>query len=516
MNVRSPMAAEIKSRKDRLARNSIFSLLSWAIPIVPAFIVTPIIVKGLGTEVYGVLVIILSFTTYFFAIGVGKLTTKFVAEYLAAGETEKIPDIISSAMILSLLLGTAGSGIAALFSRTIVTDVLLISPEYAESAVIGLYLACATILLTMISQVFQFVIMGFQRFDRYLLITNIGNLLWSAGSVLLVLYGYGLIALLVLNAATAAVVGIVSYLIFRSLLPQFRFTWRVNARSWNAVWRYGASILGYQLFGSVLLLFERGWIMRKFGPEALTHYSVPMALAIYIHLLVSSILLAVFPMFNELLQDRNKLTLLYQKSTKLILSIIVFLLVSSIACGFVFLQLWLSPAFAAASYWLLVIHVLTFSLLALSTIIWQVAESFDHARLNALTTFVWMAVSVPLIVVLSGSYGTYGAAAARLMGVLVFIPLLLFVEARFLGGVFWKFWGQVAWRVTLAAALTFALERIVLTNLPAVWGTLVAAVGLGGVLYLSVLMLTGLFSADEKQMLRNLFGRFGAVYPGAP
>ncbi len=501
------MAGDNETRQRRLAKNGAYSLLSWLAPLIPTFVVTPIVVKALGNEMYGVYVVILGFISYFFTFGIGKAASKYVAEYRASGESEKISDIISSTILLSGILGTVGTVGIALFARLIVSDVLLISEPLQNTAVIALYLACANILLSMLSQIFQFVLQGLQRFDRFLLLTNLNSLLISVGSVALVLNGFGILALLNWTLIAAAVVGILSFLTARRLLPEYRFRFVVSRESWNLVWRYSASIIAYQVFGNLLLLFERGWIMRKFGAEALTFYVVPMTLGMYIHLFTSSLVLAMFPVFNELLREKEKLVTLYKKSTKLILTLVAFALVSAIVCGRMFLGIWMNEDFASVSYSILVVHVITFSLLAMMTIVWQVAESFRFASLNAIVTLAWMATAIPLMAVLSNGNDTLGVALGRFFGVLVFIPMLLFVEKRFLGGVFWSFWAGSLLRVLIAAGAAGAIEWALLHYFTGRWSLFLISVSAGFAAYCLSLFVIGHITKDDRTIIRGILAR---------
>lgn len=498
------MAAENDTRQRRLFKNGAYSLLSWLVPLIPTFVVTPIVVKGLGNEIYGVYVVILGFISYFFTFGIGKAAAKYVAEYRASGETEKISDIISSTIILSGILGAIGTIGIAFFAPFIVADVLLISEPLQNTAVVALYLACANILLSMMSQIFQFVLQGLQRFDRFLLLTNLNSLFISIGSVGLVLNGFGILALLYWTLFAAIVVGILSFLTARKLLPEFTFRITVSREAWNSVWRYSLSIIAYQVFGNLLLLFERGWIMRKFGAEALTYYVVPMTLGMYIHLFTSSLVLALFPMFNELLGEKEKLVILYKKSTKLILTLVAFALVSAIVCGRMFLGIWMNEEFSSISYSLLVIHVITFSLLAMMTIVWQVAESFRFAGLNAVVTLAWMVIAVPLMAVLSSGFNTQGIALARGLGVLVFIPMLLFVEKRFLGGVFWGFWAGTLSRVCFAAAVAATVEWALMHYFTGRWLLFLVSITVGFAAYCFTLIAVGYFEKEDRTILRGI------------
>lgn len=501
------MPADIPNKRERLLKNSLYGLFSWLFPILPTIVATPIIVKGIGNEQYGLYVIIIGFISYFFTTGIGKIAAKYVAEYRSTGETDKISAIISSTVLLSLSLCLIGTAVVIVFSRNIVVDVLLIPAALQNEAVTGLYLACATIVSVTLGQTFQFVLQGLQRFDRYLLITNLSSLLSGIGGIVLVLNGFGVVALLYLNLFTTAAIGLIAFFLAVKLLPEFRFSFRIGRESWRAVYRYAASIIAYQAFGNILLLFERGWIMRKFGAGSLTYYAVPMTLAMYIHLFTGSLVLALFPMVNELLGQKDKLATLYQKSTKIILTLIVFAVVSAVAGGRLFLGLWLGDEFAESSYLLLVIHVFTFAVLAMSTIVWQVAESFRSAGLNAFAAFAWMAISVPLMIILSNEWETAGVALARLVGVFVYVPLIFYVEKQFLGSSHWRFWGFVSSRVALAGILAFLAEWLIVSELGRSWLSFIFAIAAGFLCYLCVLLIIGFFDDDEKQLVKNLLAR---------
>ncbi len=502
------METEIPNRRRRLFKNSLYGLFSWLFPIFPTLIVTPILIKSLGSEIYGLYIIILGFVSYFFTAGLGKVGAKYVAEYRATGETEKISDIISATIILSVSLSLAGTAAIAIFARILVSDILVIPPDLQDTAVTALYLACAVIMAGTMSLIFQMLLQGLQRFDRFLLVTNLGSLLLSLGSIAIVFFGWGILAILVWTLAVTVSIAILSYMFATKLLPEFEFRIRIKTEAWKNVRSYGTSIILYQLCGGLLLLFERAWIVRKFGTGPLTFYAVPMTLAMYIHLFTGSLVLSLFPALNELLAEREKLITLYQKSTKFILMLIVFAVISVIAGGRLFLSQWMSPDFADASYLLLIIHVFTFALLATNTIAWQVAESFKAAGVNAFAAFAWMVMSIPLMIILSETLQSKGVAFARFAGVLVFVPMIFYVEKRYLGRIFWQFWGFSVKRITIAAIPAFLAEYFIVAAFRPSWFTFLLSVLTGFVIYGSILYISGFFEADEKQLVKDLIIKF--------
>ena len=449
------MATKAVGRQARIFKNGIYSALSWVFPIIFALIVTPVVVRGLGNELYGLYAVILGFISYSFTFGIGKTAAKYVSEYKATGEIDKISATVSSALWLSLSIGIIGAAIVALTADYIVSNVLFIPPPLYDTAVSALYLACLTIVVTMLSQVFQSVLQGLQRFDLFVFLTSFTVFLLNLGSLLIVIEGYGVLALLLWNLIVVVAIGAAFYFNARRLLPEFTFRFSIDVELWRASTKYAFSIITYQVLGNILLLFERGLIVRKFGTEALTFYVVPMMVGFYFQGFVSSLVLVLFPVINELLSDKEKLTRLYQTSSKIILTLNVFFLVTSIVAGRVFLSVWMNDQFANTSYWILVNHVLTFSVLSITVVVWQMNESQRVASLNAIVTVIWVIISIPLMIALSDQWQSVGISFARFVGVTVYLSLIVIAEKRFLGGVSLEFWVSALGRLIAAGILTW-------------------------------------------------------------
>ena len=498
------MISADQSGKKRLIKNSIFSLIAWIFPIVLGFVATPILVHGLGAEQYGIFAIVLGFISYSFTFGIGKVVAKFIPEFMAGGETDKVSEVISATLMFSIVIGLTGFLLLAVLTRTIVVDLLLISPANQDVAAQALYLACAIGFMTMVSQVFQFVLQGLHRFRDYVILANLSGLLIGIGNIAFVLGGFGVIVILCWNLIIVSVIGFLFFDRARKSVAGFKFTFRVPAEMRRSVLRYGGNIILFQVFANILFIFERTSIVRKFGPEALTYYFVPMLLAIYMHGMMGSLVQAMFPVVNELLQDRDKLVLLYRKATKMLFAIVVFIVATFICSGKLLLTLWVGPELAEASYELLVIHSVTFGLIAMLIIPLQVSEAFRFSILNAIMTGTWVSISIPLMIYLSDIYNTEGIALGRLATVVLTFPLLFFVEWRFLATVQIRFWLSIVWRAAIACFATIAFQLLILYVIAANRITFVAVVGAAGLVYLGLLTLIGYFTKEERSMAREL------------
>jgi hypothetical protein len=218
--------------------------------------------------------------------------------------------------------------------------------------------------------------------------------------------------------------------------------------------------------------------------------------------------IASFPALNELLLDPERLTSLYQKSTKVVFSFVAFSAVFLLIAGPTLLTLWISADFARDSAGLLSLHVLTFAVLGLATVIWQVNESFGAAMRNTMATFLWMVISIPLMLILSdGASSSTGVAAARLIGVSVFIPFLFLSERRFLGGQLGSLWAPALWRLILGGIIAAGLMYSTLWIGGENWASLVAAGALGFAGFVGILVLCGMFDKEELDLFRSILVR---------
>src|SRR5229473_2041848 len=94
-----------------LARNTVWNLVGSGAPMVVAVFCMPILIKGLGTDRFGVLTLAWALIGYasLFDLGLGRALTQLVAKKLGAGEEREIPSVAWASLLLMLLLGLAGT-----------------------------------------------------------------------------------------------------------------------------------------------------------------------------------------------------------------------------------------------------------------------------------------------------------------------------------------------------------------------------------------------------------------------
>ena len=128
------MAADTTGKRRSLAANSLFSVIAWIFPLLLGFFSTPILVRYLGNEQYGLFAIVLGFISYSFTFGIGKVAGKYVPEFRANRESEKVTQVIAGTFWLSLAVGVFGALVLIILAPTIVRSLLLISPDMQLAA----------------------------------------------------------------------------------------------------------------------------------------------------------------------------------------------------------------------------------------------------------------------------------------------------------------------------------------------------------------------------------------------
>ena len=351
-------------------------------PLLLSFVATPIIVHALGNEDYGIYALVLGFVSYSFTFGIGRAITKYLAEYRSKGDAETAEMLVSATFTLNLLVGVIGAAVVFLSSDFLISNLFNIDAKFVETARIAFYLAAMIIFMTMMNQVASSVLQGAQRFDVYSKLFNLNSFGILIGNVVLALMGFGLLALLGWNLFVLTLSTLIGLYFASRLVPEFKLRLNFKQRWIKQVLGFSAWIIGYQILGNILLLFERGWIMRKLGAEELTYYVVPMTIGLYIHSSVASLLLVVFPVASEYSGNKRKLLSLYKKATKITLVFVFFVLASLITLSSEFLTLWMGNEFAVESTTLLILHTVTFSSAAVLVIAWQMADGLGYPSYN--------------------------------------------------------------------------------------------------------------------------------------
>lgn len=216
----------------RFRRNVASNYLNTATLTVVALVGTPILVRGLGQTEYGIWVLVGSTAAYFdlFNLGFGRASVKYVAEYHARGDHERVRRTLATAFLLlavpAALALAAGVGLA--FAIPHLFD---IPPRLHGATTILVILISVDVAFSLATDVSGGALTALQRYD-ILNATIIAVLVLqtTAWAVLLAL-GYGIVALGVATAALGLAGQLARLILARRLIPGASLAPRLFDRS---------------------------------------------------------------------------------------------------------------------------------------------------------------------------------------------------------------------------------------------------------------------------------------------
>jgi O-antigen/teichoic acid export membrane protein len=327
------------------------------------------------------------------------------------------------------------------------------------------------------------------------------------GNAILVSLGHSVVTIIIWNLAVNTSACIAFFLIARRLLPGIRPVWRVRKSLVYELLKFSGAVTAYQLIGNALVLFERSWLTRTLGAAAVTYYVVPMTIAAYIHSFVSSFSIVLFPLASEAnaLGNKSRLEELYAKALKYVGVMVVFFAITLSVGSWQFMSNWMGIQFAEKSAALLQLQAITFGLMAMMVVPWQIADGLGCPIYNVMLNLWWLAVSMALGIWLTPIIGLKGFMIGRLVSMVGIPVYIYFLHRRVFGKPFFYIWNKILPPLLIAGCIAGLVQMLLYTRLQRGWFQFGIATALGGLVFLGVLMLMNYINYEERRQLQRFF-----------
>ncbi|HWR52055.1 MAG TPA: oligosaccharide flippase family protein [Bryobacteraceae bacterium] len=257
--------------------------LGVAVAIVSGIFLSPYLIRKLGAEGYGVWVLVFSLIEnyWLFDLGLRSATVKYTAEYRATNETWRINEIVNTGVVYFSAMAVLLMAGSWLLSRH-VDRVFHISPAHTAEFQFLIVIIGASWSFGMIFNVFNATLEGFQRFDISSRIWIVVTVIRVAGTAILLVLGYRLMALGLLVVASQLFGYALSFLYVRRVFPEQRFSLRfASLKTFRQLVSYGIHTVTGTI-ATQLLNQSAPLIIGRFRPVAHAgYYSVPTRLLQY-------------------------------------------------------------------------------------------------------------------------------------------------------------------------------------------------------------------------------------------
>ena len=387
-----------------------------------ALFVTPIVVKALGQERYGVWSFLNGLMGYssLLYLGVGSALVKYIATYTASHNQASINRLTSVAVTIFAALGGVAllvfSGLSPFVDGLLADDLPL---ETARSASITCALLGVQLLCLFPTSAFIATLMGHDRFDLANL-AQIGTVLVRFLLVGIVVEGsYPLVRLATLMAAT----NVGELLVARALAYRVDPSLRVaitTPRAEELRILYGFGVPAFLITFALRLISytDTTVIGVVLGAASVGLYALPLQIVEYARMAVtgySGVLLARIAVLHAT-GDGAGLRRVYLLNLRVAALIASFLLVNVMWLGVPFLNSWVGPTFAEPARWVIIWLSLATFLHVFST--WS-SLPFYHSmqilRLPVNVLIVEAMLNLVLSIMMAKRFGISGVALATLI-----------------------------------------------------------------------------------------------------
>jgi O-antigen/teichoic acid export membrane protein len=419
-----------------LVGNVGWNLAGQGLPLLVALVAIPPLIHGLGTDRFGIVTLAWVFIGYFsiLDLGIGRALTQMAAERLAAQRRKEVPVLVWTSLALMVILGLAGTVVAAVLSPWLIGHVLHIPPGLQPETVGAFYLLAAAIPIVILSAVLRGLLEAHQRFKLVSAIrgplgafTFLGPLAvlpvsHSVFAVVLVLFGGRLVALAAFAWASLRV------------MPELRHRVDVDPARALSLLRFGGWMTVSNVVSPLMVYLDRFLVAATLTVTAVAFYATPYEMVTRLLVIPAAIAGVLFPAFaGAAIKSPEILPALLGRSLRYTLLILLPITLAVVALAYPGLHAWLGPDFAlnstAVLQWL-ALGVLANSLAAMP---YALIQGIGRPDLTAKLHLAELPVYLALLWWLLHAYGITGAAVAWTLRVSIDCVLLLVIARQLIG-----------------------------------------------------------------------------------
>jgi O-antigen/teichoic acid export membrane protein len=284
----------------KVVKGSIWTLVGSVAPLAVSFISTPFVIRFLGTESYGVLLLVGLIPTYltFADFGMGVAATKFSSEAYGNGDSASESAYVKIASALCLASSIIFFAPILIFADKVV-PVFGVPPELYTEATLALRISTVAFVLSLLSAVVSAPQLARLRMDLNSIVNGVPKVGMALATPVILYIGGGLLGAVWLGLlASMLSLGLSLYFSSR-FLPNlfFSITDRTLIRP---VLKFGAGWFIAGVAATLLANMEKLILAKLVSVAALAHYSVAFALAGMLTIFSIALRQSLLPAFAQL------------------------------------------------------------------------------------------------------------------------------------------------------------------------------------------------------------------------
>lgn len=422
----------IKSINLQIRTNTLWNLAGSLLPLLLGLITIPVLIEGIGNELFGLLSLIWIITGYLsiFDLGIGRALTQRVATKIGnnENENESLSSTIFTGLVFTAIVGAVIGVIFLSLTKILSSNWLNISIENQTTAFYSFILVALITPVTTTSNGFKGVLEAYGLFK----IINVIRLFHGTLNFILPLLVY------FVRGADLVLITL-SLCLLRILIAFIFYRCIVKYTAHNKITRFSKDELKVLLgFGSWMTIsnlvnpmmdaLDKFIISAKLGASNVLFYTVPFDLLSRLFILPTAITSVVFPKFSELWsQDLLELKELYQGTLKLVSISMLVICIFMGGLSKEFLSLWIDKEFSDNAYLVALVLIIGVYFNCVARVPFALVQSSGDSKITAQLHILECTLYLPIMYYSIVQYGLVGAACSWVVRVGFDMFALLFI-----------------------------------------------------------------------------------------
>ena len=318
-------------------------------PLFVAVITIPLLIKGIGTDRFGLLTLAWMVIGYFslFDLGLGRALIKLVSEKLGEGRLAEIPELIWTALFLMAVLGVAGA--AAMFALTgwLVTSLLKIPVALQTEASNTFQLLAWSVPVVVLTTGLRGVLEAYRRFDLVNMVRVPMGVLTFVGPVAVLPFSDRLDVIVLVLLGLRIVIFLIHIGLCHLVVPGLLRQISCSIRLIRPMLGFGGWMTVSNVVSPFMTYMDRFFIGSVLGTAAVAYYVTPYEIISKLLVIPGALAGVLFPVFSaNRASNRSQAARLFQRSIHwILLGLFPFVLVATVFASDG-LRWWLSSEFS--------------------------------------------------------------------------------------------------------------------------------------------------------------------------
>ena len=463
--VEEPEEFSINYSGRSIARNTIYNLLGYTIPLLFALVIIPPLIKGLGAERFGILNIAWMVIGYFsfFDFGIGKGLTKVIAEKVGSNQVEQMSRIFWTSLTLMLTISLLISFCILFFIPSLV-NIFKISEGMHQETVDTFYILAVSIPIVSTTTGLRGVLEAYQKFGIINIIRVFLGISTFLGPLIVLIFTDSLFWIVFFLVLLRIVIWILYLFQCFKVNKKIKSEIKFDFNSIKPVLRFSIWITLANIVGPIILYSDRFLIGALISAAAITYYATPYEIVTKLLLIPGALSGVLFPVFSASFLGSpglsKKIFLRGAKFVFLIIYPVVFLIAMF---SFEGMKLWLGNEFALRSYFVLQLLSIGILMNSISLIPNNFFQGIGKPKIPTLLNLAELPFYILLMWFLIGKAGINGAALAYMVGAIIDAAMMYIVAYKMFDVRFKSVFGVFAFLTMLVGLITpFFMPGLVL------------------------------------------------------